>query len=188
MAKKTLDRKQLGQHLQELRVRLGYSLVSLSSITGVSPATISRMENGSQITLNKLELVCRVLGITLEELSKKSYINISTEQFHANIKKQIRKLPLSSAAYKTINEKAQKFHGPSYLVKMSIEDGYLNQYREVREVQEHIQSKYDTRIVSSIITNALKRNKQIVYAPSERTNYLKYKSAKEKTARKKRTE
>ncbi|SEA35681.1 DNA-binding transcriptional regulator, XRE-family HTH domain [Arachidicoccus rhizosphaerae] len=186
MAKNNLDRKRLGQHFKELRTRLGYSLENLASITGVSAPTISRLENGHQITLKKLTFICQVLGISLEDLAGKSYIQISNKQFQANIKKKIEKLPLSSTTYKEINEEAKSFHGPSYLVKMAMEEGYLNEFREVHEIQQHIHYTSKITLLPSSITNALKRNPGIIYKASERNGYLKYKCKAAKKGTKKR--
>ena len=187
MGKNKLDRKQLGQNFRELRKRQGYTLQDLQNIFGVSAPTICRMENGSQSTTKNLEFFCKILGITLEELYSRRYKNITPATFQANINKHINILPLSAASYKRINAKAEKSHGPSYLAKMAVEDGFLNEFREVREVQEYIQSKYNIPLVSSTITNALKRNTAIIHKQSDRRGHLKYKyNNPQKSPRKKK--
>lgn len=59
-------REQIGNQLKSVRLSKDLSLEQLAELAEMTPATISKIENGKwSVSLDILERVCRALGVTL---------------------------------------------------------------------------------------------------------------------------
>jgi len=181
MASKKQELIAKGQKIKDFRLSLGFSMVNLATLSGISPATISRIENGGKYTPKKLETICELFGIQVNELEKSDLSKISKDDIYKRISDQVKRTGITRTEFSLIRKETKTFHGPSYLIKMSIEDGFLNKFREVGEVQDHIQNEYGVQLLSSSITNALMRKDGIIFQPSGKANYNKYKFVKSNT-------
>jgi transcriptional regulator with XRE-family HTH domain len=57
--------KRLGSEIRARRITLGHSLGTLSRLSGVSKATLSKLENGKEnVTVVTLYKICDSLGMT----------------------------------------------------------------------------------------------------------------------------
>lgn len=167
-----------GQKIRDFRLSLGFSMVNLSRLTGISPATISRIENGGDYMPKKLASICNLFGVEVSDLLKIDLTKISKDHIYRRISDKVKREGITRVEFSLIKKKTKTFHGPSYLIKRSIEDGFLGQFREVAEVQDHIEREYGVRLFSSSITNALMRKDGIVFKPTGKANYNKYKFVK----------
>lgn len=184
MAKKTQDLIKIGNKVKEFREANGFSLINFAIVTGVSSATLSRIENGGNYTQNKLEAVCVIIGVQPDELLKTNILEIPKEKTAYRIKEQVRKIGVHQSDIQLISAERKIFHGPSYLVKRAIADGYLSKFRKVSEIQAYIEQEYGISLYSSSVTNALMRKDGIVYQLSGVANYYEYKFVRSQQPRK----
>lgn len=62
-----------GDIIRECRKRRGMSAVKLSEIIGVTPQTISRIENGTDPTFSRMEEIMNALGYYIIIRPKETY-------------------------------------------------------------------------------------------------------------------
>lgn len=75
-----IDVKELGEYVKRKRQEDGLSLREVSTVTGVSPATLSRIENGIGIPdSTTLARLAGWLGIPLDRLMKGALLPTDTE-------------------------------------------------------------------------------------------------------------
>lgn len=181
MANKVKDLVKIGKKIKQFREGNAFSLVNFAIVTGVSAATLSRIENAGQYSQEMLDPICAIMGINAEDLLTTDVRKIPKEQIADRIADQVEKRGIRKTEFNQINRKRKSFHGPSYLVRQAMEDGFLSQFRHVNEIQTYIRDEYGITLISSSITNALNRKEDIVYRPSGISNYKQYKFVRRKS-------
>lgn len=181
MADKIQDLIKIGEKVKAFREANSFSMTNFAKITGVSAPTLCRIEKGGNYTKGKLDAVCAIMGIDSEDLLKTDVLRIPLESVREQIASQVKKLGLRKTELNQIKREQADFHGPSYLVKRAMEEGFLNKFREVNEIQRFIEEEYGVTLLSSSITNALFRKKGIVYRPSGTAKYNQYKYVRGKS-------
>src|SRR5690606_25410528 len=119
--------------------------------------------------------ICDVLDITVNELLSNDVSDIQTSDLYKRIENKSRQLGIPKSELRKINKKAASALGPTLLISKSIDDGYLNEFREVQELQRHIYDDSGTQLSSTMISNALTRRPDIIHTTSGNSRKLKYK-------------
>lgn len=60
--------EKLGQRIRERREELHYSQKQVADMSGLSNATISKIEQGNNLSIDKLVLICQAIKIQLRDL------------------------------------------------------------------------------------------------------------------------
>lgn len=163
-----------GKKIKQFRVGNHLSMVNLSTITGISVTAISRIENGGDYNPVHLDTICSLMGITAKNLLKTDISEISKKAVSERIAIQLKKNGITKTGASKIKYERENYYGPSRLVKRTIEDGFLQEYRVVSEIKEFIEIEYGVTLHSSSITNALNRKKGIMSKKSGVADYKAY--------------
>lgn len=181
MANQEEDLIKIGEKVKQFREDNAFSVVNFGKITGTSAAAISRIENGGKYSQAKLSAVCAIIGVKAEDLINTDITQIPKEEIAERINEQVKKFGILKTEFAQIKRERANYHGPSYLVRKAMEDGFLSKYRMVGEIQSHIYEEYGVTLKSSSITNALFRKSGIVYQSSGTAKYHLYKYVRPKT-------
>lgn len=175
MANDSKDLIKMGKKVRQFREENAYSLQNFATITGVSVSSLSRIENAGQYSKALLNKVCAIMGITSEDLLTTDVRKISKKEIDNRVRRQYLRLGLKKDKVNEINKTRETFHGPSYLVRQTIQLGFLDQFRLVGEVRDFIHNEFGVILISSSITNALNRLNCIIVKPSGIGKYNYYK-------------
>lgn len=64
-----MERERIGERIRRVRKARGMTLQELSNVCGVSIVTLSRIENGDNVTVGTIEKVEWALGVYLIDVS-----------------------------------------------------------------------------------------------------------------------
>lgn len=144
----------IGSRFFQLRNKIGLSLDALSYLTGISKATLSRIENGS-MTFEYLHIktLVSVFGISEPNIHSSEFNVPSEDEIKNGIKKYLRKnKPEISYA-----ELFRKKPGATFYVDKILEGDFLNKKRTMKEITDFCRTEFNVVLVGSHITNILKR-------------------------------
>ena len=141
----------------ELRRIARLSLDALSSISGISKATLSRIENGSKtFEYSHIEVLASIYGFTDSAIHSTEFNFPSEVQVKGNIKKFIKKNKLEIAFSDLYRNKP----GTAFYIDKMIKSNFLNEKRTMKEITNYCYNEYGVDLVSSHITNILRRRKE----------------------------
>lgn len=147
----------IGTRFSALRKLAGLSLDALSSVSGISKATLSRIENGSKtFEYSHIEILSSVFGFDNDSIHSSEFNLPSETQVKNSIKKYIKKNKLQI----TFADLYRNKPGAAYYVDKMVESSFLNEKRTMKEITEYCYNEFGVNLVSSHITNILKRREE----------------------------
>lgn len=179
MISNALRKRKMGQVLKTLREKSYISRSALTQLTGISGSTICRIENGSaNIQAYSFDRICTFFEIYPEDL-----LDLSPEVI-SEIARKKRLNPYiivgnadQNAGIMVVKSQAS-FLKHTRIIELLVIEGHLNNFKRVREIKQLILDNYQKSIPSSIISNALKSNKDIICVQPAKKNYKLYKAVR----------
>lgn len=146
----------IGQRLKDFRKKICISLIALYDITGISNATLSRIERGFNHNSKNIEILSQAFGVSELEF-RNNKINIpARRKLINNLKEYVRKTS------KNVNVDALlEGKHTAHFLDLYIEEGYLNEYQTIKQICTGIKEEYDISLVGPDISNLLKHRIKI---------------------------
>lgn len=152
--KKGQNNTKVGTRLFELRKAAGLSLDALSTLSTISKATLSRIENGSTtFEYSHIETLASIFGVQENVFQNTEFTFPSSTQLKNNIKKYIRKNKLEISYTSLFRRK----RGASFYVDEMLDGNFLDKKKVMKDITDFCFTEFNVRLDGSAISNVLKR-------------------------------
>jgi transcriptional regulator with XRE-family HTH domain len=179
MISNALRKRKMGQVLKTLREKSYISRSALTHLTGISGSTICRIENGrANIQAYSFDRVCMFFEIYPEDLLDLSPEVISEIARKKRLNPYIIDGNADQNAGIMVVESQASFLKHTRIIELLVNEGHLNKFKRVSEIKQLILDNYQKSIPSSVISNALKSNKNIKCVQPAKKNYKLYKAVR----------
>lgn len=141
----------VGQRLKDFRGKICISLIALYEITGISNATLSRIERGFNHNSKNIEILSQAFGVSELEF-RNSKINIPPRRKLVNSLKAYVKRENRNVNVDVLLEGKHTSH----FLDLYIEDGFLKEFKTIKQICLGINDEYDIKLVGPDLSNLLK--------------------------------
>lgn len=180
MVKDVEYRQRIGKNLLNLREKACLKREILSILAKVSHSTIFRIETvNHNFEFEKLKLICDVFGITIDELANLNIDEWTEDILQRQVEKFRRANRKSELSAADLKEAFAKFKGPTFYIDKIFDEGFLDEPKTIKEVNEKFLESYGVTFKSTKITSSFKA-KNYIEAKFIRKNLKTYVKKKPK--------